>query len=71
VNAAYAAVKPFDLPDQLTAAAWAVVSVLSAMRERERARGTPEEQAAFDRTCDETQTWLQRQIEGLRFEKAT
>jgi hypothetical protein len=69
VNAAYAAVKPFDPPDQLTAAAWAVVSVLSAMRERERARGTPEEQAAFDRTCDETRAWLQQQIEALRFGK--
>jgi hypothetical protein len=69
VNAAYAAVKPFELPDQLTATAWAVVSVLSAMRERERARGTPEEQAAFDRTCAETQAWLHRQIEILRFAK--
>jgi hypothetical protein len=55
VSAAYAAVKPFDIPDQLTATVWAVVAVLSAMRERERVRGTPEGQAAFDRTCDETQ----------------
>jgi hypothetical protein len=70
VSAAYAAVKPFDLPDQLMVTAWAVVSVLSAMRERERARGTPEEQAAFDRTCEETQAWLHQQIEALRFEKA-
>jgi hypothetical protein len=69
VHCAYFAVKDFDLHDQLVATAWAVVSVLSAMRERERARGTPEEQAAFDTLCRETQLWLRREIEAFRFER--
>jgi hypothetical protein len=36
VNAAYGAVKPFPPRDQVTATAWAVVAVLSAMRDQSK-----------------------------------
>lgn len=68
VNAAYAAVKAFPPRDQVTATAWAVVAVLSAMREK--SKDTPEARTAFDRTCTETLAYLTQQIEALRFTTA-
>ena len=54
--------------DQLAGSGWAVVAVLGALRER--FEKTPEERAAFDILCSETQAWLRREIEALRFTKA-
>jgi hypothetical protein len=68
VNAAYASVKPFAPRDQVTATAWAVVAVLSAMREK--SKDTPEARTGFDRTCHETLAYLTQQIEALRFTTA-
>ena len=67
VNAAYRAVKDFPLQDQVTATAWTVAAVLSALREK--SKDTPAARTAFDRTCDETLTYLTQQIEALQFEK--
>jgi hypothetical protein len=65
VNAAYAAVKPFPPRDQVTATAWAVVAVLSAVREQ--SKDVYDARTAFNRTCDETLSYLQHQIAALRF----
>ncbi len=65
VDAAYAAVKTFPPRDQVTATAWAVVAVLSAMREK--SKDVYEAQTAFNRTCDEALAYLQQQIAILRF----
>jgi hypothetical protein len=65
VDAAYAAVKPFPPRDQVTGTAWAVVAVLSAMREK--SKDVYEALTAFSRTCDETLACLQQQIAALRF----
>ena len=65
VDTAYAAVKPFPPRDQVTATPWAVVAVLSALREQ--SKDIYEARAAFYRTCDETLTYLQQQIAALRF----
>jgi len=37
---------------------------------RERCANTPEEREAFDLLRSETQAWLRREIEALRFTKA-
>ncbi len=63
--AAYPAVHAFPPRDQVTATAWAVVAVLSALRETRKDRY--EGRTAFHRTCDETRTYLQQQIAALRF----
>ena len=65
VNTAYQAVKDYPPPDQVTATAWAVVSVLSAMREK--SKDVYEARAAFNRVCDETLAYLQQEIAALRF----
>ena len=65
VDAAYAAVKPFPSRDQVTATAWAVVAVLTAMREK--SKDVYETRTAFNRTCDEALAYLQQQIAALRF----
>ena len=67
VNRAYQAVKDCGLHDQVVAAVWTVGAVLSALREK--SKDTPAAQTAFDRTCDETLTYLRQQIEALRFAK--
>ncbi len=65
VDAAYTAVKAYPPRDQVTATAWAVVAVLSAMREK--SKDVYEARTVFNRTCDETLAYLQQQIAGLRF----
>ena len=65
VDAAYAAVKAFPPRDQVTATAWPVVAVLTAMREK--SKDVYETRTAFNRTCDETLAYLQQQIAALRF----
>lgn len=65
VDAAYTAVKPFPPREQVVATAWAVVAVLSALREASRDRY--EARATFKRSCDEALAYLQQQIAGLRF----
>ena len=65
VDAAYAAVKRFPPRDQVTATAWAVVAVLSALREH--SKDVYEARTAFNRTCDEALAYLTQQIAGLRF----
>jgi hypothetical protein len=65
VDAAYAAVKPFPPRDQVTATTWAIVAVLSALREQ--SKDVYEARRAFNRTCDEALAYLQQQIAGLRF----
>jgi hypothetical protein len=68
VDAAYAAVKPFPPRDQVTATAWAVVAVLSALREK--SKDGYEARTAFNRTCDEALAYLTQQIASLRFPTA-
>ena len=68
VDAAYAAVKPFPPRDRVTATAWAVVAVLSAMREK--SKDVYEARTTFNRTCDETLAYLQQQIASPRFPTA-
>jgi len=58
VDAAYAAVTPFPPRDQVTATAWAVVAVLSALREQ--SKDVDEARRAFNRTCDEAVAYLTR-----------
>ncbi len=65
VDAAYTAVKPFPPRDQVTAAVWAVVAVLSALRET--SKEPYEVRTAFNQTCDEALAYLQQQIAPLRF----
>ncbi len=65
VEAAYTAVKAFPPRDQVTATAWALVAVLSALREK--SKDTPERRSEFNRICDEALAYLQQQIAGLRF----
>jgi hypothetical protein len=65
VDAAYATVKEFPPRAQVTATAWAVVAVLSAMREQ--SKDLYEARMAFNRVCDEALAYLQQQIAGLRF----
>ena len=65
---ALTAIEDREPSDQLTGAGWAVVSVLGAVKSRfER---TIKEREAFDFLCSETQAWLRREIEALRFTKA-
>ena len=66
VHAAHAAVKPFPPRDRVTATAWAVVAVLSALREQ--SKDVYEARRAFNRTCDEALAYLQQQIASLRFQ---
>ena len=61
-------VKPFPPRDQVTATAWAVVAVLSALREQGKA--VYEVRRAFNRTCDEALADLQQQIAALGFPTA-
>jgi hypothetical protein len=68
VDAAYAAVKPFPPRDRVTATAWAVVAVLSALREQ--SKDVYEARRAFNQTCDEALAYLTRQIVALRFPTA-
>jgi hypothetical protein len=65
VDAAYAAVKPFPPRDRVTATAWAVVAVLSALHET--SKECDEARTAFNQTCDEALAYLQQQIASLRF----
>ena len=65
VDAAYAAVKPFPPRDQVTATAWAVVAVLSALREKRK--DGDEARTALNRTGDEALAHLRHQIAALRF----
>ena len=65
VDAAYAAVTPFPPRDQVAATAWAVVAVLSALREQ--SKDVDEARTTFNRTCDEALAYLTRQIVALRF----
>ena len=65
VDAAYAAVKPFPPRDQVTATAWAVVAVLSALREQ--SKDVDKARTAFHRACDEALVYLTQQIAALRF----
>ncbi len=65
LDAAYTAVKAYPRRDQVTATAWTVVAVLSALRET--SKDVYEARTAFNRTCDETLTYLQQQIAALRF----
>ena len=44
------------------------MTVLGALRSR--FEGTPEGRQTFDLLCSEALTWLHREIEALRFEKA-
>lgn len=62
------AVEDFEPRDQLAAAGWAVIAVLGALRERFET--TPKEHLVFDLLCSETQAWLRRETEALRFAKA-
>ncbi len=68
VDAAYAAVKGFPPRDQVTATAWALVAVLSALRDK--SKDVYEARTAFNRTCDEALVYLQQQIASLRFPTA-
>jgi len=65
VNTAYQAVHDYPPQDQVTATAWAVVAVLSAMREK--SKDVYETRAAFNRVCDETLAYLQQEFAALRF----
>ncbi len=65
VNVTYAAVRAFPPRDQVTATVWAVVAVLSALRETSKDRY--EARTAYNRTCDEALAYLQQQIAALRF----
>ena len=58
-------VKPFPPRDQVTATAWAVVAVLSALREQ--SKDVDAARTTFNRTCDEALAYLTRQIVALRF----
>lgn len=65
---ALAAMEDYKPRDQLAAGVMTIVAVLGALRERfEKSAG---EREAFDRLCSETQAWVRREIEQLRFEKA-
>jgi len=65
---ALAAMEDYEPRDQLAAGVMATVAVLGALRERfEKTTG---EREAFDRLCSETQAWVRREIEQLRFAKA-
>ncbi len=68
MDAAYAAVKPFPPRDQVTPSAWAIIAVLSALREK--SKDTPAARATFDHSCAETVAYLTQQIAALRFTKA-
>ncbi len=68
VEAAYTAVKAFPPRDQVTATAWALVAVLSALREKSKDKA--ETRTAYNRTCDEALAYIQRQIAALRLTKA-
>ncbi len=68
VEAAYTAVKAFPPRDQVTATAWTLAAVLSALREK--SKDTPERRSEFNRTCDEALAYIQRQIAALRFTQA-
>ncbi|HRT32389.1 MAG TPA: hypothetical protein P5211_08320 [Anaerolineae bacterium] len=65
---ALAAVEDCEPRDQLAAGVMATVAVLGALRER--FEKTPLEREAFDRLCSDTQAWVRREIEQLRFTKA-
>lgn len=68
MDAASAAVKPFPPRERVTATAWAVVAVRSAMREQ--SQDVYEARTTFNRTCDETLAYLSQQIAALRFPTA-
>ena len=55
-----------DPGEQLTIAGRVTVAILNAVWPRFAASG----QQPFDLVCTERLTWLQREIEALRFEKA-
>jgi len=62
------ALEGFEPRDQLAAGGWKTIAVLAAIRSRfER---TPEDREASDLLCSETLTWLRREVEKLRTEKA-
>ena len=65
---ALAALEDLEPRDQLTGMGWAVVAVLGALRER--FAQAAEERDAFGALCSETQAWIRREIEALRFAKA-
>ena len=67
VNRAYGAVKDFPFRDQVVAASWTVIAVLSALRDKRK--DSPVGRTAFDDTCDEILAYLTQQIEALRFTK--
>jgi len=66
-DGALAHLEAFEAGDQLAAMGWATVAVLGALRER--FEKTADDRAAFDLLCSETQAWLRREIEALRFTK--
>lgn len=68
MDAASAAVKPFPPRERVTATAWAVVAVRSAMREQ--SQDVYEARTTVNRTCDETLAYLSQQIAALRFPTA-
>jgi len=63
-----ARLEALEAGEQLAAMGWATVVVLGALRFR--FKQTPEDRTAFDLLCSETQAWLRREIEALRFTKA-
>ena len=65
---AMAVLEPFEPRDQLAAMGWVALSVLGALRDR--FEGTSRKRHAFDNLCGATLTWLQREVETLRFTKA-
>lgn len=65
---ALAALEDCEPRDQLAAGVLATVAVLGALRSR--FEKTPEERQAFEILCSETQAWVRREIEALRFAKA-
>ena len=65
VDAADAAVKAFPPHDQVTATAWALVAVLSALREKRK--DGDEARTALNRTGGEALAYLRHQIAALRF----
>jgi hypothetical protein len=65
---ALARLEAFDAGDQLAASGWTVIAVLGALRAR--SEKTPKERSAINLLCSETQAWLRREIEALRFTKA-
>jgi hypothetical protein len=65
---ALAALGDFEAGDQLEAMGLGTVAVLGALRSC--FEQTPEGRQVFDLLCSEAVTWLRREIEKLRFEKA-